>query len=157
MELEIVLEGKDMSSFLLRHTYTHISGILGLLVSIGSLVALFIGWGNFSPLQRVVLVLVGATFTVLQPLTIWNKGRSQMIKSALDRAFHYSFLDEELIIAQGELKESFKWDKVRKIVYGKKAVYIYMTAISAFIIPADKCEDFQAVVGLLKEKTNGNR
>jgi hypothetical protein len=155
MELEIVLEGKDMSRFLLRHTYTHISGILGLLVSIGSLIALVAGWGNFSPIQRVVLGLVGATFTVFQPLTLWSKGRSQMVKSSLDHSFHYSFLDDELIIAMGEQKESFPWEKVRKVVYGKNAVYIYMTAISAFIIPADKCENFQEVKDLLKEKTNG--
>ena len=60
----------------------------------------------------------------------------------------------EICVSQDEYKESLSWDQIRKVTYAKDAIYVYMTAMSAFIIPREQCkEDFLELAAFIREKT----
>ena len=46
-----------------------------------------------------------------------------------------------------------EWENIRKVVITKEAIYLYMSALSAFILPKSQCGGkYNELAVLLKEK-----
>lgn len=156
--LDITLKNKDMSKFLMRHTYSRFGGFFGILISIAAIIILLVFWGKLIVMQRVILAVVSVLFTIIQPLSLWNKGKKQLKQEVFQKPFHYEFKDKDITISQDEYKEVFEWSTIRKFVLTKDAMYVYMTAMSAFIIPEERCgaESFLELAALMEEKVGRN-
>ncbi len=153
IELDVKLDKKSLSRFLLYHNYARPSGVIGVVISIAAVVALIVEWGLWTQPQRGMLIVLALLFTVLQPMMLVSKGKRQLQMEEFQIPFHYRFDDHGVAISQKEQKQEFTWEDVRKIVYRKDAVYVYMSAVSAFVIPANQCMDcFEEMVQLMKEK-----
>lgn len=152
--IRITLKNKDMSKFLMRHTYTRFGGIFGVFMSTAALLALLIFWSRFMVMQRVVLFVLGLLFTVVEPWMLWNKGKKQLKQEIFREPFLYRFSEKGIEVSQGEYKEENEWSTVRKTVFTKDALYIYMSAVSAYIIPEERCEQgkYAELIKLVKEK-----
>ena len=74
MEQEVTIQVKitvmDMYSFLMRHSYSGIQGILNLLISGGAIVLLLCGVGRDNSLAMMALILAAALFTVINPINL---------------------------------------------------------------------------------------
>lgn len=153
IHMQVKIDVNDLSKFMIRHLYTKFTGLFGVFLSAFSL-GLLIGWWNhFGVMQRIILVFLALSFTVFQPLLLRVKAVKQLKAKAFQEAFIYDIDDVGITVSQGELKETMQWDKVKKVIIQKHAIYVYMTAMSAFILPEDKCDgQFDAVVKLVKEK-----
>lgn len=153
VELDVKLDKKSLYQFLLYHNYMRPSGIIGVLISIAAVVVLCVQWGQWTPSQRVMLVVLALLFTVLQPLMLLSKGRRQLQMEEFQIPFHYVFDENGIVISQKDQRQEFSWEDVRRIKYRKSAIYVYMSTVSAFIIPDSQCQGrFEELIGLMKDK-----
>ena len=71
---------------------------------------------------------------------------------------HYVFDEGSFVISQEDKREAFVYADIRKAVFHKNVMYLYMTAVSAFIIPRKSCEaDFDNVRELVKAGRKSGR
>lgn len=153
MEFELKVSEKDMSKFLLRFNYTRLSGLLGILLGVASLAALVIRWGAWTDNQKIMLVIIAVLFLVFQPFMLIKKAKAQVAQTKEQDALVCHIDEEQISVSQGEAVSSCPWSRVRKIVYGKNAVYVFTTTIHATIITKEACsERFEELVMFLKEK-----
>lgn len=153
-DVDVLIKSKDMSRFLVRHNITRFGGIFGILLSLAALIGLIAFWSKWGMQEKIILLLLALMFTVFQPLMLWSKGRKQCKQEHFKKPFHYEFNENEICVSQDEYKESLSWDQIRKVTYAKDAIYVYMTAMSAFIIPREQCkEDFLELAAFIRVKT----
>ena len=153
MDFELKISAKDMSRFLLRFNYTRLSGISGVLLGVASLVALAVRWGAWTDNQKIMLVVIAFLFLIFQPFMLIKKAKAQMAQSKDQEPLMCHIDEEEISVSQGEASSSCPWKDVRKVVYGKSAVYVFTSAIHATIITEEACgERFGELVTFLKGK-----
>ena len=153
VHLDVTLDKKSLYQFLLYHNYMRPSGVIGVCISIAALVVLVLEWGLWNPSQRVMLAVLALLFTVIQPVMLLSKGRRQLQMEEFQIPFHYVFDETGIVISQNDQRQEFTWDDVRKVKYRKSAVYVYMSTVSAFIIPDSQCQGhFEELVQLMKNK-----
>ena len=153
IEIEVKLDQKSLNQFLLYHYYTQVSGIISVLLSVGALVGLLMRWSAWLPMQRGILIVIALMFTVLQPLMLMWRGKKQLMTDTFQIPFRYVFGDESIRISQEEASQQFTWEDVRKIKWRKDAIYVYMSNVSAFVLPKEQCGgQFDELVNFTKEK-----
>lgn len=141
LELDVKLDKKTLDRFLLRNNFLRAGGVIGILISLAAIVGLLVFWKYFTTSQRVILIFLGLMFTVIQPLTLLMKGRSQLKTGAFREPFHYTFTKAGMSVENMAGTVEVKWSDMRKVIVTKEAMYLYMNAVSAFIIPRQECGD----------------
>lgn len=140
IEFDVELTVKDLYGFSMRHTYTGISGIFGLIISLGSLVICGIQFKQLDTTARIALLIIGCLFTVVQPIMLYTKAKTQVKQNEnINSALHYKLAEEGIEVSQGEQTVFVKWFDVRRKVETGKAIYLYMSPVRAFIFPANQC------------------
>lgn len=154
IEVDIQLDKKTLNRFLIRNNYLRSSGIIGLLLSIAAIAALVLFWEKLVIAQIALLAFLGLMFTVIQPVSLLMKGWNQLKTGAFREPFHYVFSKEKMVVTNVAGTVEVEWNQVRKVVVTKEALYIYMNAVSAFIVSRRECEDnFSQIAKLCKECT----
>ncbi len=130
---------KALYSYVINTNYRNIMGILGLLLSLGSIVMLVLGWGKLSIINKVIFIIVALAFTVLNPLSLAIKTKKQLKTSpSYKMPLDYTFGSEGITISQGELSQDVKWSDVTRIMLTKNMIAIYTGPMSAFVIPTSE-------------------
>lgn len=157
IEVDVKLDPRSLNRFLIYHNYIRVSGIIGLVLSVAALLALCLKWGMWTPTQRGLLVVLALLFTVLQPLMLLSKGKKQLAMEEFQIPFHYCFNDDGVTISQKDQSQSFAWKEIRKTVFRRDAVYVYMSTVSAFVIPKEQCEGkFEELVQLIRDRSRSH-
>lgn len=152
LELDIKVDKKTLNRFLLRNNFLRLGGIIGLFISVAAIVLLIVLWSALSTPQRVVLIFLGLMFTVIQPLSLLMKGWNQLKSGTFREPFHYEFSAAGMKVENMAGAVDVKWSDIRKAVIGKDAIYLYMNALSAFILPRAACgESYAKVAGMVEE------
>lgn len=141
LELDVQLDKKTLDRFLLRNNFLRAGGVTGLLISLAAIVGLILFWNYFSNSQRVILVFLSLMFTVIQPFSLLLKGRNQLRTGAFREPFHYTFSKAGMTVENIAGTVDVKWEDIRKVIVTKEAMYLYMNAVSAFILPRAACGD----------------
>ena len=151
IEFDIKMDGGSLGKFVLYHNYMRPGGIFGLLLSVAAIVALIIRWDHWTGMQRCLLIILALIFLIFQPLMLLQKANTQLQSGAFRTPMHYSFDEDSFVISQDDKREAFVYGDIRKAVLHKNVMYLYMTAVSAFIIPRKSCEEeFDRVQELVK-------
>lgn len=154
IEVDVKLDSGSLNRFLIYHNYMRVSGIIGLLLSVAALLALCFKWGMWTPMQRGLLVVLALLFTVLQPLMLISKGKKQLAMEEFQIPFHYCFNDSGVVISQKDQSQSFQWKEIRRTVFRRDAIYVYMSSVSAFVIPKEQCRGkFEELVRLIRDRS----
>lgn len=152
LELDVQLDKKTLDRFLLRNNFLRAGGVIGILISFAAIVGLIVFWKYFASSQRVILIFLGLMFTVIQPLTLLMKGRSQLKTGAFREPFHYTFSKTGMSVENIAGTVEVKWNDMRKVIVTKEAIYLYMNAVSAFIVPRQACgESYVRLAKLVRE------
>lgn len=155
-ELDVQLDKKTLDRFLIRNNFLRAGGVAGLLISFAAILGLIVFWKEFAVSQRVILVFLGAMFTVIQPFGILLKGWNQLKSGAFRKPFHYIFSEEGIEVKNIAGTAKVEWKQIRKVITTKEAMYIYMNSISALIIPAQECSGHYAEIAtMVKKKSKG--
>lgn len=157
LELSIKPGEKDMRKFMLSHNYRSIGGWFGVLISIFAIVMLIIGVmrNSYNAIQVIGLAAVASMFTFVQPIQIMLKARRQVRANAMYmQPIIYNLSEEGITIRQDDIRADLSWEDVFKLTETKSAIYIYTSAVRAFIFPKDQIEDLAAFKEILDRKVN---
>lgn len=154
ISFDITLTAKDLYLFTMRHTYVSVSGVFSLLISFGALALAVLRFGRMPMSSTAVLILVAVLFTIIQPILLYAKCVTQMKQSKdINATLHYSLSEEGIFVQQNEDLVKIKWYEIRKAVYCKQGIYIYMSPVRAFIFPKGQCEEqFDKMQRMIKEQ-----
>lgn len=129
LELDIKVTPKAMYDYLLHHTYTSMSGLLGTIVGVFLIMA-------FLSTKYVIYLIAGLAIILYLPFNLWIKANTQVQNTpAFKEKLHYSFTDEGIEVSQGESKESQKWEDCYKAVSTNSSIIIYTSKTTASIFP----------------------
>ena len=127
IEFDVELTAKDLYRFSMRHTYSGVSGIFGVVISLVCWIILAVRFGALDTTAKLALFIIGCLFTIVQPVMLYGKSAAQA--------------------------KCVKWYDVRKCIYTAKALYLYMSPVRAFIFPADQCGDsFEQIRACVEER-----
>lgn len=152
-EFDIKLTVGELYAFSMRHTYSGVSGIAGLIISFGSLAVCALRYKYLDKSAVLALVIIGLLFTVVQPFMLYGKAKTQIKKNkSINDSLHYKLSENGIEISQGEQQAFVKWYEIRRRVFTKNAMYLYMSPVRAFIFPKNQCgEGFDSAVLLVKK------
>lgn len=153
IEFQVKLQTKDLYRFTMRHTYVSIGGIFSLLISFGCLGICLVNFRQLVPSTIAVLLIVAALFTVIQPVMLYGKCAAQVKRSKdIKDELSYILSEDGITVRQGEEEARIKWYQIRKVVYGGKGIYVYMSPVRAFIFPRESCGDrYGEIQGMIQE------
>lgn len=154
ININVRMRTKDMYDFLLRHSYSNVSGIIGVILSLCAFVYLIMNYGDLSTAKILLLVFGSLLFTVINPIQLYMKAAQQVkLSPAFQEALVYSITDKGVSVKQGGQKVEVKWDEVVKAIETKRNILIYTSNVTAFILPKDMMEgNTNTLRELIKQK-----
>ncbi len=151
VEFDVQMDAKSLSGFVLYHNYMRPGGVIGLVLSVVAIASLIIRWSDWTSVQRCLLIALALLFLVFQPLMLLKKANDQLNSDAFKNPMRYFFDKDGFTISQGDKSESYAYVDIRKPVFHKKVMYLYMTTVSALIIPKSRCEsDYDTIKEMVK-------
>ena len=154
IEFDVELTAKDLYRFSMRHTYSGVSGIFGVVISLACWIILAVRFGALDTTAKLALFIIGCLFTIVLPVLLYGKSAAQAKQNKdINASLHYTLSEEQITVSQGEQEACVKWYDVRKCIYTAKALYLYMSPVRAFIFPADQCGDsFEQIRACVEER-----
>ena len=151
-EFSVDITVKDLYKFSLNNMYRKVSGVIWILFSIAVVVVAIYTWGDVSLTNSILLILLAALYTVINPVILFFRAKSQVKKnpSFMD-TLNYVIDENGITVMQGEDKASVKWIEMWKAVKYGSIVVVYVSNIRAFIFPV-RCigEQYNTLVELAK-------
>lgn len=156
IKMSIMIKSSDMFHFLVKHFYSHFSGIFGVILSLGAFVIFFLSIGKREPMQMIVLLVLALLFTVIQPLQFLIKANQQVkLNPMFKEPLLYTINSEGVTVEQKEDKVLLLWADIRNIVESSKAIFVYSSTVNAFILPKEQMgEKCQGIKELIKENAD---
>lgn len=152
IELHVRISAKELFSFMLRHTYTTVSGLFGLALSLICLLLLIAGYAKGDDFRTIVLLVLGLMFTVLNPILLYMKAKNQAVSNpAYKEELFYTLKEEGITLEVGEAQETVEWSKIRKWKRTGILHILYTTPIHAILLPISSMEGKRDEVEALLE------
>ena len=154
IEFDVELHTAELYCFTMRHTYYSFSGIFSILFSLVCLVIAIIKWSTMQPMTIGALLVIASLFTIVQPVMLWAKCRMQMKQNKnINTKLHYIVEEDGITVQQNDQEAVVKWYEVQKAVKTKKAIYLYMSVVRAFIFPVEQCNgQFEALLQMITQQ-----
>ena len=138
MSIKVNVDMKEeyMVEFLLHHTYTHYSGIIGLIVGVlaTAMGISTITQGEFQASWPMFLIAV--LFLIVTPVTTVNRAKQQVQKSEMfKKTIEYEFSEKGVTARQGKTSAENTWEEFMKVIETRKSVILYVTRLRAIIFP----------------------
>ena len=140
VELDVKIEAGDLYDYMLMHTYSSASGVLG--SAVGALLIL-LALGT----QRWAFIVLGIILLLYLPWTLFIKSRRQVLTNpSFQKPLHYVLDDAGITISQGEDSMQYPWEELYKAVSTGRSIIVYTSRVNATIFPKKQMEDKRAGV-----------
>lgn len=140
MEFDVKVTTGVLYDYLLFHTYTSFSGMLGTLVGVFLLMA-------FVSTRYVIYLIAGVVLIAYLPGALFLRAMQQAQNTpAFRQPLHYKMTDEGVSVSQGENEEQQSWDSCVKAVSTAKSIILYTTRTTASIFPKKDLGDKKEVL-----------
>ena len=135
VELDVKIEAGDLYDYMLMHTYSSASGVLG--SAVGALLIL-LALGT----QRWAFIVLGVILLLYLPWTLFIKSRRQVLTNpSFQKPLHYVLDDAGITISQGEDSVQYPWEELYKTVSTGRSIIVYTSKVNATIFPKKQMED----------------
>ncbi len=129
LDFDVRINVGVLFDYLMRHTYTSLQGIVGVVIGILALAYYF--W-SFD----LMYLLIGLVVLLYLPITLLMKAVAQArTNPAFKDVIHYHLDAEGITVSQGELKQTMFWDRMVKVVATSKSIILYTSPVNASIFP----------------------
>lgn len=151
VKASVQLTVKQMYEFLMLHTYSTTSGLIGLVLSIGGYIGFFymLQMEGANPMYIAMLFATGMLFTVVQPFMIYRNAKKQ-VKAYEEAPMEYTVSKRGIDVKQSEKTGFSSWDEITKVTSTKRLVMFYTSRVHAYVIPkediGDQMDTLKAVV-----------
>lgn len=158
LSIDVQFKAKDILRYNMSVALKNI--LNKLLMIIGSLVVVYFiyqmftaneGWDVYLS-QHIFMLLVPILIFILIPWRVWQVTLAQMQMKQFAYGVTYIFTNESVTLDIGEDQDTVSWDAFIKVVETKHDFRLYMTAISAQIIPKHNLtsEEMQSLREIIK-------
>lgn len=129
VEFNVKITPGVLYDYMLYHTYTGASGLIGAGAGALMIVAFFMGSG-------VIFLIVGMIILAYLPWTLFIKSRQQYLSNpAFKEPLHYKMTEEGVEVSQKEEVQSQKWEDMYKAVSTSRSIILYTSPVNASIFP----------------------
>ena len=144
IEFDVKMTSGDLFDYMLHHTYTSPSGLIGGVA--GALMVVAGGYG-----AGMLCMIAGLVILFYLPVTLYLKSKQQFLTNpAFKKPLHYKLTEEGIEVSQGEEVQSGKWEDMHKAISTPKSLIVYTTPVNATIFPnRDLGEQAAAVIGMI--------
>ena len=133
--IDMRLSTKDIWKFSLYHASRGFQGVFNVLITVVSLGYLIFRWNMLAVNHRVILLLLGLLFSVIQPAILYIKAASQARSEAIEQGMHLEFSNEGIDARQGDQEIHYTWDNVYKSMIKRDLLIIYFDHVRAYLVP----------------------
>jgi len=153
IKFQVLIKVADMYNFLLCHAYAGYQGIVGILISVGAFALYLSGFGKGDSFATLLLILMSALFTIIQPLHLYYKAAKQVkLNPVFREPLNYKVNKEGITVGQGEEEGLMLWQDIVKVMETKRSVIIYLSRINAYIFPKRELgEQYETFKNFIKE------
>jgi multisubunit Na+/H+ antiporter MnhG subunit len=152
VKFRVLVKIPEMYEFLIHHSYRGVAGVAGTLISILALILFIVGYGE-STSQRILLLLVGLLFTVINPIQLYFKAVKQVkLSKMFQQPLDYIINQEGIKVSQGNESMQAPWNEVKKVIETRQSFIIYMSKVGAYILSKQSIDDkYNNVKAVLKD------
>lgn len=128
-EVDVHMNAKVLYDYMLRHTYTSLTGIIA--TFLGAMCLAFFAGGN-----GVIYLIAGVFIIAYLPWNLFLSAKRQALNNeSFKKPLHYSFTKDGLYVSQEQTGEMQKWENMYQAVATSKSIIIYTSKVSASIFP----------------------
>ena len=129
LEFDVNVTPGVLYDYMLFHTYTSASGLIGSAVGALMVVTFFMGYG-------VLFLIGGAVILAYLPWTLFIKSRQQYLSNpAFKNPLHYQMDEKGVTVAQNGERQSQSWENMYKAVSTPRSLILYTSPVNASIFP----------------------
>ena len=129
IEFDVKITSNVLYDYMLRHTYSSLSGIMGSVVGVLMLIL-------FESNRQPVCLVIAVVIVLYLPWTLFIKSRQQALTTpAFKKPLHYRLTDEGIEVSQDDTTEQMGWDGMVKAVSTINSIIVYTTKTNACIFP----------------------
>ncbi|MCR4787740.1 MAG: YcxB family protein [Lachnospiraceae bacterium] len=140
LEFDVNIKPNDLYDYMMYHTYTGMSGIVGTVCGFFMIILFFTG-------HQFLYLAGGIIILAYLPVSLFMRSRKQYLATpAFKESLHYLMNDEGVTISQGETKESQSWDDMVKAVSTPESIVLYTSRVKASIFPKKQLGDKKAAL-----------
>lgn len=135
IEFDVKITTNILYDYLLQHTYSRLTGLMGTLVGV---LMLFLFAANKQPL----ILIIALVILLYLPWTLFLRAASQAKTTpAFQKPLHYRLSDEGIEVSQDGTTEQMAWEGMVKAISTPKSIVVYTTAVNACIFPKSDLGD----------------
>lgn len=144
LEFDVKVTAGALYDYLLYHTYTSLSGMLGTIAGVLALIA-------FASTKYPIYLIAGVVMIGYLPCTLFVRAQWQVLNTpAFKEPLHYKLTEEGICVSQGEITENQSWESCVKAVSTGKSIILYTSRTTASIFPkADLGERRTALIQMI--------
>lgn len=152
LEFDVKINASVLYDYMLHHTYTSASGLMG--TGVGALLIVAYGWN-----RSIYLLLAGIVILAYLPWTLFIRSRKQaLMNPVFKNPLHYKMDEEGITVSQGEYEEHIDWSGIVKAQATNRSIFVYTSKVNAWIFPkADLGEDRMKVIEILSTHMSPDR
>lgn len=129
LEFDVRVTSSELYDYLLYHTYTSFSGIIGTLAGVFFIL-------SFAASRYPIYLIAGAVIIAYMPCSLFLRAKQQALNTPVFKeAIHYRMTDEGISVSQGESKESQSWESCIKAASTARSIILYTSKTTASIFP----------------------
>ena len=129
LEFDVRITPGVLYDYMLFHTYTSVSGLIGSVGGALLVVTFFMGYG-------VLFLIAGAVILAYLPWTLFIRSRQQYLSNpAFKNPLHYQMNEEGVSVSQNGEVQSQKWESMYRAVSTPRSLILYTSPVNASIFP----------------------
>ena len=152
IKINVQITEKDIFKFQLYHNYTHMSGIIGLLVGLALIILGIVDIATGNIPASFIWFVCGLMIWFFPLSTMRSKAKRQVKNSDMfQHPLEYEFAENGVTTRQGELEVTNEWSAIERVVSTKQYVMFYMSRVRAIIFPK-RCmgDQYDAIVEMIR-------
>lgn len=129
LEFDVKMTPAAMYDYLLHHTYSGMSGIVGAIAGAFCIIV-------FAANKYPIYLIAGIIILAYLPISLFLKANQQVQGTpAFKKPLHYKMTEEGIIVSQDGNEEMQSWDACYKAVSTRSSIIIYTSKTTASIFP----------------------
>lgn len=148
ISVSIPMKTRYMYSFLFQHLHRSFQGILGVVISIAALIAFGMSLDSSADVSRkVILLIIGLLFTVVNPVLLWFKAYKQVKLSPIYKEpLQYDFSSEGIRVSQGAEEQFVTWKQVVEVRRTPSVLIIYTSRNAGSILAYKEMGELRSAI-----------
>lgn len=135
VEFDIQMTSGDLYDYMLHHTYTSASGLIGSAAGALMVAASFSGAG-------MICLIAGLVVLLYLPITLFLKSKQQFLTNpSFKKPLHFKMTEEGIEVSQGDEVQAQKWEDMYKAISTTRSLIIYTSPVNASIFPKRELGD----------------